>query len=257
MKPALFLFSRTPKKDYRYLIALPSGLSEQARAFIAGRQTDMQMDVSVNTLHFFVSKTEALLMRIIDTGVRDTFGRPIAAMEGFYCPKEEIRMFWLCLSLIVPGFYASPSVYQTVIDGEAVRPVAVSELLDTFMACSRTQPDAAAVTKAIYDAEQPSCFTYDGSGLHLSVSSCPDRRHVWTPQETSRYRLRLLLPKKANTAQFQAVCTHKPVYTLAKSKKIPCNADGWHIPSLRATADALEQQLASHGWQAAEEGEHT
>ena len=256
MKPALFLFSRTRKKDYRYLIALPSGLSEQAQTFITARQTDMQMDVSVNTLHFFVSETEALLVRITDTGVKDTFGRPITAMEGLHCPKEEIRMFWLCLSLIVPGFYASPSVYQTVIDGETVRPFAVSELLDTFMACSRKQPDAAAVTKAIYDAEQPACFTYDGSGLHLSVSSCAARRHVWTPQEHSRFRLYLVLKKKAQKAQLQAVCTHKPAYVLAKSS-VSCTADGWHIPSLKASADALEQQLAAHGWHAADKGERS
>ena len=248
MELKLFLFSRTKSKDYHYIMALPNNLSERANAFIQQRRMDLQMDNTINTIHFFVSDTEAILLRIIDSGAFDAYGRPISAMEGFYCPKEDIRTFWLCLPRIVPGFHASSSMYSSIVQQETILPVSIPKLLDTFESVGQSNPQTPVVTKTICDAQTPACFTYDNDGLHLSVSSNPERRTVWTPKETRQCNLEIILDKKEKTAQFQAMASHAPAYEILQSEEISCTSNGWPISDLQATAAAMEQQLYAKNW---------
>lgn len=128
MKSAFFLFSRTKTQDYSYMIPLPSECSEEVSSFLQGQLARMQTGKPDGTVHFFLTKTDAVLVRAINSGAHDAYSRPILSLEGFYCPSEEIRTLWLCLPLIIPGFYTSPSLYSSVVQDGEIHTVSVSRL---------------------------------------------------------------------------------------------------------------------------------
>lgn len=249
MKPEVFLFSRTPQADYRYLFPLPPHHSGAVDAFLQGQLMDMQRGKADGTVHFFLSDTDAVLLRSIPSGSCDLYSRPILSLEGIYCPAEDIRSFWLCLPLIVPGFWSSPSLYERFIRNEKSASIPLTALLEDFASRSKTQKHAPALHKAIFQADTPVSFTFDANGFCPSVPLSTQGRIQWNPQEQRRCDIQLIFDRKEKIAYLEAVSCGAPVYSILRSADIARGADGWRFAELEAAAAAMEAELDAHGWQ--------
>ncbi len=248
MKPDVFLFSRTPRRDYRYLIPLPPELSEETRAFVQAQLERMQRGDADGTVHFFLSAADAVLLRLTDSGRADLYARPIVSLEGLYCPAADVHEFWLWLPLLVPGFWSSPSLYSSLVDGETVTSVPLARLLDDFAARSCEQAHGKATLEAIYRADHPVSFTFDADGIHPSAARTSNGRTRWLPAETRRCDIRLHLPRKQDEAYLEAVSCRAPQYTIVRGADITREGDGWRFAELEASARAMEDELDARGW---------
>ena len=179
MKPEIVLFSRTRAKDYHYLFPLPPDSTEAVRGFVQQQLQAMQQGSSDGVLHFFLGDTDAVLLRAVDSGSRDAFARPIASLEGIYCPAADIRPFWLCLPFLLPGFFSSPSLYGVLVKNDAPVPIPISRVLDDFAALSAKDSRKEALKQTIYAADMPVSFTYDANGLHPSQPLSARGRKQW------------------------------------------------------------------------------
>lgn len=249
MKPEIFLFSRTPQADYRYLFPLPPHHSEAVGRFLQEQLVYMQSGRPDGTVRFFLSDTDAVLLRSADSGVRDPYSRPILSLEGIYCPAEDIRSFWLCLPLIVPGFWSSPSLYGQLIRNETTVSVPLSTLLDGFASRSKTQKHLKTMYKSIFLADMPVSFTFDANGFCPSDPLSTRGRIQWHPQEQRRCQIQLTFDRREKTAHLEAVSNGAPVYSIARSADIARDADGWSFAELQAAAAAMECELDARGWQ--------
>lgn len=249
MKPEAFLFSRTPQADYSYLFPLPPHRSDAVGAFLQEQLVCMQSGRPDGIVRFFLTDTDAVLLRSVDSGVRDLYSRPILSLEGIYCPAEEIRPFWLALPLIVPGFWSSPSLYGQLVQNETPVSVPLTALLDGFSSRSKTQKHLTAMRKAVFQADTPVSFTFDADGFHPSVPLSTRGRIQWHPQEQRRCQICLSFDRREKTAHLEAVSSSAPVYSILRSADIVREADGWRFSNLEAAAAAMECELDAHGWQ--------
>lgn len=249
MKPELFLFSRTPEADYRYLVPLPPQKSDAVGAFLQQRLADMQRGQADGTVHFFLSDTDAVLVRAVDSGTRDLYARPILSLEGLYCPAADVRPFWLCLPHLVPGFWSASSIYALIVRDGKTFPLPPARLMDACAQYSPKNPHTKAMQRAIFAADAPVSFTFDADGLHFSEQPPTQGRTRWHPQEPRRCDIRLTLDRKTKAARLEAVSRGNMPYPIACSADIAREADGWSFSALEAAAAALEAELDKHGWQ--------
>lgn len=254
MKPDVFLFSRTPQQDYRYLLPLPAHASDAVRAFLQSQLVQMQSGTPDGVVRFFLSDTDAVLLRLTDSGQTDLYARPIVSLEGLYCPAAEVRELWLCLPLVVPGFWESASLYRSLVKGEDIHPIPFSRLLDDFMSRSRTQPHARDMCSAIYSADAPVSFSFDAQGLHLSSQPETRGRTRWTPAEPRRCRIQLALSRKEEDAYLEAVSCGAPAYPILRGAPVAREDGGWKFAELEASARAMEERLEACGWQCSGKG---
>ena len=249
MHPQSFLFSSTPKRDYRYLVPLPPQCAADGAAFVRTQLERMQRGAADGTIHVFIGAEHALVLRLIASGIADLYARPIYSLEGFFFPQEDVRALWLSLPEWLPGFHAAPSLYQTLVHGETTVDVAAQTLLDGFAA---EQPEQA-LLQYVLTADEPHSFSFDGTASDHAAGKTP-RRTPWTPQEARRCRIELLLDKREKTAQLKAMSCGKPAYCIAQSPLLPQRDAGWQLSELEAAADAMEQLLDAAGWQYRTEG---
>lgn len=248
MKPEIFLFSRTPDADYRYLFPLPPH-SDAVDAFLQARLEDMQRGQADGTVHFFLSDTDAILVRAVNSGSRDLYARPIFSLEGLYCPAADVRPFWLCLPHVVPGFWSARSIYALLVkDGQTV-PLPTTQLLDACAQYSPKNRHAKAIQQAIFAADTPVSFTFDANGLHFSEQPPTQGRTRWQPQNPRQCDIRLTLDRKTKTAHLEAVSHGSMPYPIARSADMARDADGWSFSELESAAAALETELDRRGWQ--------
>lgn len=253
MKPEVILFSRTPKEDYQYLFMLPPYISAASRAFIQSQLEQMQGGATDGVVHFFFSSTDAVLLRLVDSGCKDVFSRPIYSLEGIYCPANDVRKCWLCLPFWVPGFWSSPSLYQRLVSGERTVSVPLTQLLDDFDARSQMHPQMQAMRNEILRADEPVSFTFDANGFHPAAALPAHGRKQWIPQEARRCSLQLTLLRKEKNAYLAAVSDGNPAYTVLRSEDIAGGGrDGWNFAELESAACAMERELDACGWQYAE-----
>ena len=249
MKPEIFLFSRTPEADYHYLIPLPPQQSNAVGAFLQQRLADMQRGQADGTVYFFLSDTDAVLVRAVDSGCRDLYARPILSLEGLYCPMEDVRPFWLCLPHLVPGFWSASSIYTLLVkDGKTI-PLPPARLMDACAQYSPKNRHAKAMERAIFAADTPVSFTFDADGLHFSEQPPTQGRTRWQPQEPRRCDIRLTLDRKTEAAWLEAVSRGSIPYSIARSADLAREADGWSFSALENAAAALEAGLDKYGWQ--------
>ena len=251
MHPQSFLFSSTPKRDYRYLVPLPPQCAADGAAFVRTQLEQMQRGAADGTIHVFIGAENALVLRLIASGIADLYSRPIYSLEGFFFPQEDIRALWVSLPEWLPGFHAAPSLYQTLVQGENTVDVAAQTLLDGFTA---EQPEQA-LLQYVLTADEPHSFSFDGTMQQTAKRAQPRRQ--WTPQEPRRCRIELVFDKRGKTAQLQAVCCGKPEYCIAQSPLLRQKDAGWQLSQLEAAADVMEQLLDAAGWQYRAEGDGT
>lgn len=250
MKPEIVLFSRTRAKDYHYLFPLPPDSTEAVRGFVQQQLQAMQQGTSDGVLHFFLSDTDAVLLRAVDSGSCDAFGRPIASLEGIYCPAADIRPFWLCLPPILPGFFSSPSLYGVFVKNDAPVHIPISRVLDDFAALSAKDSRKEVLKQTIWAADMPVSFTYDANGLHPSQPLSAQGRKQWLPQERRRYTLHLHISRRQKTASVEAVSAgNSSPFPLLHSAEIARAEKGWKLSELNAAAAAVRQTLEADGWQ--------
>ncbi|HIV68495.1 MAG TPA: hypothetical protein IAA32_06480 [Candidatus Butyricicoccus stercorigallinarum] len=253
MKPEIFLFSRTPAADYRYLFPLPSARSDAVNAFVQARLADMQRGQADGTVHFFLSDTDAILLRAVESGSQDNYGRAILSLEGLYCPARDVRPFWLCLPHLVPGFWRATSLYPLLVRDGQTAPLPAARLLDACAQYSARLPQTKAMQRAIFAADAPVSFTFDADGLHLSQQPSTRGRTRWQPAQTRRCDIHLTFDRRAKTAHLTAHSRGAAPFAVARSADIAREADGWPFDALTAAADALERELDARGWQYAPE----
>lgn len=248
MQPEIFLFSRTPRADYRDLFPLPPQRSDAAADFVRQRLVQLQNGRPDGVVHFFLGD-DALLLRAVDSGSRDLYGRPIFSLEGVYCPARQVRQFWLCLARIVPGFWASPSVYARLMRGEDAVRVPLDDLLADFADRGRTQPQASALRRAILSADTPVPFTFDATGFHPVGGALSARgRAPWQPRERRRCRIVLAFDRREKTARLTAISLGQPSYPVLRSETVARAPDGWDFAALESAAAAMEAELDRRGW---------
>lgn len=250
MKPEVILFSRTPQKDYGYLFPLPRRLSHASRSFLQCQLEQMQNGSADGILRFFLSDTDALLLRLIPSGCSDVFSRPIYSLEGLWCSEEDIRKLWLCLPLILPGFFAAPSLYSQLVRGEETCSIPFEQLLDVFAARTRTQDKTAIrrLSTTIYSADTPISFSFDTDGIHPDHVLSAHGRARWTPCEVRRCRMKVFFLPKEKSAHLEAISCGTPSYTVLRGEDIALEHHGWSFSRLEASACAIEQALSECGW---------
>lgn len=249
MNPEIFLFSRTAQTDYRYLFPLPPQCSEAVQTFLQTRISDMQSGQADGTVHFFLSETDAVLVRAVNSKNRDLYGRPILSLEGLYCPAEDVRPFWLCLPRLVPGFWFATSMYTLLVQGETTVSLPVVRLLD---ACAQHSPKHAqfkAMQQDISTADMPASFTFDADGLHFSTQPPAYGRKRWSPQESRSCDICVIFNRKTKTAHLEAVSGGSVPYTIVQSADVARESNGWSFSALEQSAAAVEAELDRRGWQ--------
>lgn len=249
MHPQSFLFSSTPRRDYRYLVPLPPQCPADCTAFIRTQLEQMQRGAADGTIQVFIGDTNALVLRLIPSGIADLYSRPIYSLEGFFFPQEDVRALWLSLPEWLPGFYAASSLYQTLVQGEETVDVPAQTLLAGFFAETAEET----LLQRIVEAAQPYSFSFDGD-MRQAQTVHPKERTQWTPKEPRRCNIELHLDKKQKTARLQAMCCGQPSYVIAQSPLLRQTEAGWQFSELEAAADAMERLLDAAGWQYRTEG---
>lgn len=243
MHPQSFLFSSTPKRDYRYLVPLPPQFPADGTAFLRTQLEQMQRGAADGTIQVFIGAEHALVLRLVASGIADLYSRPIYSLEGFFFPQEDIRALWLSLPEWLHGFYAAPSLYQTLVDGEDTVSVPAEQLFHSLFTQAVDKP----LLAHVLSAAEPYSFAY--SGAVQQAEQTPPQRRQWRPQEPRRCRIELVFCKKEKTAQLRAVCCGQPPYVIARSPLLRQEQAGWQFSELEAAADAMEQLLDAAGWQ--------
>ncbi|MDO5785069.1 MAG: hypothetical protein Q4P20_08405 [Eubacteriales bacterium] len=249
MHPQSFLFSSTPRRDYRYLVPLPPQCPADCTAFIRTQLEQMQRGAADGTIQVFIGTENALVLRLVASGIADLYSRPIYSLEGFSFPQEDIRALWLSLPEWLPGFYAAPSLYQTLVQGEDTVDVPAQTLLQTFFAETVEET----LLRYVLAAAEPHSLSFDGEMPQAQPAQVPDRKQ-WIPKELRSCRIEMVFQKKEKTARLQAVCCGQPPYVIAQSPLLRQKEAGWQFSELEAAADAMEQLLDAAGWQYRTEG---
>lgn len=249
MHPQSFLFSSTPRRDYRYLVPLPPQCPADCAAFIRTQLEQMQRGAADGTIQVFIGTEYALVLRLVASGIADLYSRPIYSLEGFCFPQEDMRALWLSLPEWLPGFYAAPSLYQTLVHGEETVDVPAHTLLEPFFAETADEN----LLRHIVAAAEPYSFSFDRKMQQVQPIQTQERKQ-WIPKEPRCCRIELHLDKKQKAAQLQAICCGQPPYVIAQSPLLRQTEMGWQFSELEAAADAMEQLLDAAGWQYRMEG---
>lgn len=241
MNLELLLFTRTRQADYHFYLPLNSDASQEVKQFVQDKLEQLQQ-LSGGEVYFFTAGSDAVLLRILETGQTDLYARPIRSMEGFYCPASELYVFWLELWRIVPAFFSAAPLANRLLNGEKLAACTAQEILNSLHAHKTFLYDK------LRTAEQPVSFIAQQENIRFLTPIKQSRPDYWVSQDTRDCTLQLKLHRKEKFARLCAYTTNEPAMLLCRSDRIPFDKNGLSLQELRNNAKALEHSLLEQGW---------
>lgn len=241
MNLTLLLFTRTRQADYHFYLPLPEDASASVKDFVQTQLEQLQQ-LPTGEVHFFTDGTDAVLLRIIETGQTDLYARPIRSLEGFYCPASDIYVFWLELWRVVPAFFSAAPLANRLLNGEQPAACSAQDILDSLHAPRTSLYDK------LLTANQPVSFVAQQKGVRFSTPIPPSSPKYWISHDTRNCTLQLNLHRKDKFARLCAYTVDAPAMLLCRSDRIPFDKNGLSLQQLRQHAKAIEKTLLESGW---------